>query len=457
VLAFLVVPLIVGVIIAGSKFAGATAPVDRPAYTGPLPAPTYDPAKRVAVIVTSAHGAEITDALPTFEILARSGAFNVYVVAPERTIVPFISSNLDGDSGLDFVPHYSYASYDAAIGKDPDLIAIPYEGYDAATGKAPDLLAWVRAHAGPNTTLLGICVGSSILADTGLLDGHRATTNTYWIDRSETAHPQVQWVHGVRYVDDGRVITSTNLAAGVDATLHTVSRLVGRSVAEEVARQLGYTHTAYLDNPRYQAPPQDNFPLPIIEDEMFQWHQEQLGVLLSDGVSEFSLAARIDPCTAALAAKARVFAPRRAPIVSRDGLVLLPRYDFATVPALDRVVVPSSDPAAARQQAIATWDQLRPDRPVQDVHPDVGPGGSAYEATLRDLARYHNGMIVVPIANGRNVPIDTLRLTGSAWPIEPIGTHLGLGLLGVGLVLLVSRVPLLRRHAPAPSYALSRS
>jgi hypothetical protein len=142
--------------------------------------------------------------------------------------------------------------------------------------------------------------------------------------------------------------------------------------------------------------------------------------------------------------------------VSRDGLVLLPRYDFATVPALDRVVVPGGDPTTARQQAIAAWEQLRPDRPVQDVYRDVGPGGSAYEATLRVLARHHNGMIVVPIANGLNVPTDTLRLADAAWPIQPIGTHPGLGPLGVALVLLISRVPL-RRRTPARSYALFRS
>jgi putative intracellular protease/amidase len=306
--------------------------------------------------------------------------------------------------------------------------------------------------------LLGICVGSSILADTGLLDGHQATTNSYWFDRSSLAHPQVHWVHGVRYVDDAAVITSTNLASGVDATLHTVSRLVSRSVADDVARQLGYTHTTYLDAPRFHAPPATAFPpLPLAENDMFEWPQERLGVLLSDGVSEFALAALLDPYTASLAAKPQLFALSRAPIVSRDGLVFLPRYDFSTVPTLDRVVVPGGDPTTARQQAIAAWNQLRPDRLVQEIHRDVGPGESAYEASLQDLGRHHNGMIVVPVADSLNVPTNSLQLTDAAWPIEPIGAHLLLGLLGVGLVLLISRVPLRRRTAPARSYALAGS
>jgi AraC family transcriptional regulator, transcriptional activator FtrA len=137
VLAFFIVPLLVGMVNLGSKFASIAPVVDRPVYTGPVPAPTYDPSKRIAVIVASAHGAEITDALPTIEILSRSGAFNVYVVAPERTVLPL---GADADTGLDFIPHFSYAGYDTTIGKDPDLIALPYSGIDAATSKAPELL-----------------------------------------------------------------------------------------------------------------------------------------------------------------------------------------------------------------------------------------------------------------------------------------------------------------------------
>jgi transcriptional regulator GlxA family with amidase domain len=456
VLAFFIVPLIFGIVNAGSKFASASAPIARAPFTGSLSAPTYDPAKRIAVVVVSAQGAEITDALPTYEILARSGAFNVYVVAPERTLMHFISSNADADPGLDFVPDFSFAGYDATIGKAPDLIAIPYEGIDAASGKAPDLLAWVRAHDGPQTTLLGICVGSSILADTGLLDGHQATTNTYFMDRTAQAHPLVQWVSGVRYVDDGSVITSTNLASGVDATLHAVSRLAGRSVAVDVARQLGYTHTSYLDDPTFQAPNLGAFPLPLIENEMFEWRKEQLGVLLSDGVSEMALAALLDPYTSSMTAKNYVFAPTRAVVRSRDGLTLSPRYEFRTVPALDRVVVPGGDLTASRQQAIAAWEQLRPDRPVEDVHREVGHGVSAYEATLQDLGRNHNSMVAMPIADALFVPTDSLRLADAAWPIEPIATHLALGFLGVAAVLIPGRIPLRRPSAVRP-YALSQS
>src|SRR5215510_13912346 len=106
-----------------------------------------------------------------------------------------------------------------------------------------------------------------------------------------------------------------------------------------------------------------------------------------------ALAGLLDPYTSSLVAEARLLAPVRAPIRSRGGLVLLPRDDFSTVPALDRVVVPAGDATAARQQAVAAWEGLHPDRPVQEIHRDVGHGQSAYEATLQDLGRRRNGMV----------------------------------------------------------------
>src|SRR6266516_964717 len=90
VLVFLFVPFIAGSVNLGIKMAGSAASITHSASTGPLPTPAYDPAKKIAVLVASTSGAESTDALPTFEILARSRAFNVYIVAPQRKVLPFV-------------------------------------------------------------------------------------------------------------------------------------------------------------------------------------------------------------------------------------------------------------------------------------------------------------------------------------------------------------------------------
>jgi transcriptional regulator GlxA family with amidase domain len=451
VLVFLFVPFMAGSVNLGIKMAGSAPSIRNSAYTGPLPTPAYDPAKKIAVVVASYSGAEITDALPTFEILARSRAFNVYIVAPERKVLPFAPS-VGAETGLDFVPHFSFADYARAIGKKPDLIAIPYlPGYTPTRDAA--VVNWIRANTGTQTIIDGICIGTATLADTGLLNGHKATTNTNVFKSLQTRFPKVRWVRNVRYVDDGNIITSTNLASGIDATLHVVSRLVGRSVAEDVARQIGYTHTSYLDNPRFQYPA---LPIgPVLENAAFSWHQEQLGVLLYDGVSEMGLAGLLDPYTSSLVAKASVFATKPGPITSRDGLILLPRYDLQTVPALDRVVIPGGEMNSSQHQALAAWNSLHPDRQAEAIERNVGHGETAYEATIQDLARRYNGMVAAAMAAILFVPDATLPPDANL-PIEPLAMPLLLGLLGVGLVFALSRLRF-RRHTPVRSSTVAGS
>jgi putative intracellular protease/amidase len=153
--------------------------------------------------VSGPRGVEIGDAMEAFEVLARSDLYNVYTVAPERKPLSLNPGPTLGGSSIDFIPHFSFAGYDQQIGRAPDLIAIPYfdTGYtpegDAAT------LDWIRAHFGSNTTILGICSGNVILADTGLVAGRNATTNTWTFDRVQAASPTTNWLHNLRYVDDG--------------------------------------------------------------------------------------------------------------------------------------------------------------------------------------------------------------------------------------------------------------
>ncbi len=452
VLAFLLVPFLAGFVNLGIKTYGSTASIPHAAYTGPFPTPTYDPTKKIAVVMASYSGDEITDALPTFEILARSGAFNVYMVAPERKVLPFVASNMNADTGLDFVPHFSFADYTKKIGKKPDLIAIPYlSGYTPTRDVA--VVNWIRANTGPHTIIDGICFGTMTLADTGLLNGHQATTNTVIFNQLQTHFPNVRWMRNVRYVDDGNIITSTNLASGMDATLHVVSRLVGRSVAEDVARQIGYTHTTYLDNPRFQYPA---LPIgPLLENAAFSWHQDRLGVLLYDGVSELDLAGLLDPYTSSLTAKAYVFAPKRAPITSRDGLILIPRYDLQTVPSLDRVVLPGGETNSSQHQALAVWNSSHPDRQAESIQRNVGHGETAFEATIQDLARHYNGPLASATADILFVP-DAKLPADARLPIEPLAMPLLLGLIGIGLVFALSRLRF-RRHTPVRSSTVAAS
>ena len=451
--AILLVPTTIAVANTESRLNDASEPFDAPAYTGALPAlPTPDPTKKIAVVLSGPRGSEIGDTLEAYEILARSGMFNVYSVAPERTVLPLGPTAYQGASSLDFVPQLSLAEYDAQIGRAPDVIAIPWwdGGYSPQRDAAE--LDWIRSHFGPNTTLLGICVGTEIVADTGLVAGHAATTNFQTFGYVESHAPGARWLHNVRYVDDGNVVTSSTLTSGIDATLHVVDRLAGRATALDVARQIGYTQTGALDDPAFQPP---NFLLESTFTVGFEGPKQQLGILLYDGVTELGESGIID--TDILTARPFAVAPERRIIQSRNGFLFLPRYDFTSAPALDRVLVPAGENDAAKQQVMAAWSALHPGQPAEDIYHSVGSDETAYDASIRELAQTHDGIFARGAADVLFYTANPQDFSNARLPVNEAVVGLALMLLGAILVFAASHIRIPRRRrlrlqsAPQPA------
>jgi transcriptional regulator GlxA family with amidase domain len=99
----------------------------------------------------------------------------------------------------------------------------------------PDV-ALALASIRPGTRLVSICTGAFVLAATGVLDGRPATTHWRFADALRALHPAVLLDENVLFVDDGDVLTSAGLAAGIDLCLHIIRRDHGTSVANDVAR-----------------------------------------------------------------------------------------------------------------------------------------------------------------------------------------------------------------------------
>jgi transcriptional regulator GlxA family with amidase domain len=106
--------------------------------------------------------------------------------------------------------------------------------------KDPDHLDWVR-HTHESVSLMtSVCTGSLVFAAAGLLSNRPATT--YWasMDMLVDTDPSIQPRPEDRYVDDGDVITSAGVSAGIDMALHLVLRLAGEARAREVKRGIQY-------------------------------------------------------------------------------------------------------------------------------------------------------------------------------------------------------------------------
>ncbi|GAA5142420.1 DJ-1/PfpI family protein [Pseudonocardia adelaidensis] len=421
--AVLLLPGASAAVFAPATFAAQYAPgPDRPV---PAAAPAaHDPTRPTAVVVLGEHGAIVSDALAPYEILAATGRFNVYTVAARHRLVPLTG-------GLDLVPDLTFDELAARLGTAaPDLVVVPALPDVGEPSTAP-LTTWLRAQYDRGSLLLSVCNGSGVLASAGLLDGRPATAHWLRLATFESRYPQVDWVHGRRFVDDGDIVTTAGILSGIDGTLHVVERLAGPSVAAGAAAAIRWRH--YLADPPVVT--DDAAPDPVaIVNAGYRWDPPSIGVALTDGVGEIELASVFDVHGGhSLAARTLAVSAGGAPVHSRHGLTFLPRADLASAaPRLDRLLVPG---AGAVTQV--------PGGPAPEhVHDEPG---FAYDAAVRDVARTVDVATARWTAKVLELPTDGIELDGPAWPWGPTATLLALFLPGL-VVAVALAVRQLRRR-----------
>ena len=108
----------------------------------------------------------------------------------------------------------------------------------------PALLQWLRLQHAGGTVLGGVCIGSIMLARSGLLDGRSATTHWSSAKSFAACYPAVRLEADKPIVDDGDLITSAGLMAWSELGLRLVDRLMGPSIAADTARFLVIEHSA---------------------------------------------------------------------------------------------------------------------------------------------------------------------------------------------------------------------
>ncbi|MFM7294395.1 MAG: DJ-1/PfpI family protein [Burkholderiales bacterium] len=120
-----------------------------------------------------------------------------------------------------------------------DVLIVPGGVVDAEVGN-PDVIAWIKRIASHAQLVASVCTGAFMLAEAGLLSGRSATT--HWEDAEDLArrYPDVNVINDRRWVDQGSVVTSGGISAGIDMSLHLVERLAGRALAMRTARQMAF-------------------------------------------------------------------------------------------------------------------------------------------------------------------------------------------------------------------------
>jgi transcriptional regulator GlxA family with amidase domain len=138
------------------------------------------------------------------------------------------------------------------------------------------LLKALREAGQRGVIIVGLCLGSYVLAAAGLLDGRKATTHWMWTEDLASRYPLVQVERDVLYVDAGQIITSAGVAAGIDCCLHLLRRLYGAEIANRVARRMVVPphrqggQAQYIDQPLNKSGKVDRFAI------LLEWLQTNL-------------------------------------------------------------------------------------------------------------------------------------------------------------------------------------
>lgn len=177
---------------------------------------------------------ELLDFTGPFEVfsvtneLADDALMNVYTVAEEKRAVRT-------KNGLSVNPDYAIKN-----APSPEILIVPGgRGTRLLLQNAP-VIDWLKTRADSAERVLSVCTGSLLLARAGVLDGLKATTHHLAMDELKQAGPNVEILTGERFVDNGKVVTSAGISAGIDMSLYVVGRMYGETAAKKTAGHMEY-------------------------------------------------------------------------------------------------------------------------------------------------------------------------------------------------------------------------
>jgi putative intracellular protease/amidase len=102
------------------------------------------------------------------------------------------------------------------------------------------ILEFLRQRSATAQVTMSVCSGSAILAKAGLLDGRRATSNKQFFSLATAQSGKVNWIEQARWVEDGNMVTSSGVSAGIDMALAVIAHLYGQERAEQIAAVTEY-------------------------------------------------------------------------------------------------------------------------------------------------------------------------------------------------------------------------
>ena len=137
--------------------------------------------------------------------------------------------------GMRVTPDHSFADCPPL-----DILCVPGGWGTRRELSNPVMLDWLRSRAQQVELLTSVCTGAMLLGFAGLLEGRRATTHWRSLDWMAESFPATTVLYDQHVVEDGDLITSAGISAGIDMALTVVARYHGEAIARATARQMEY-------------------------------------------------------------------------------------------------------------------------------------------------------------------------------------------------------------------------
>jgi transcriptional regulator GlxA family with amidase domain len=299
----------------------------------------------VIAIVGENRGTELVDFVIPYGVLMQADVADVFTVATRPGVMKMRPA-------LQLQPQATTREFNARFPDGADYVIVPA----VVERDDPVLLGWIAAQGRRGATVVSICDGALVVARTGLMNGHRATA--HWATRAyrKQQYPDTQWLENVRYVADGRIVSSAGISAAIPTSLALVEAIAGQDRAKTVANALGVAewgaqHDSEAFRPRFGV----NLTAFAATNYTNRWFHsiQSIGVPVAVGVDEIALAVTADAYSRTGRSHALSLAASGEPMATRHGLVLVPDRVVGGQDPVDRVLPGFDDTPSAQ-----TFDQV---------------------------------------------------------------------------------------------------
>lgn len=183
------------------------------------------------------NNAEVLDFSGPFEVfsvasrfLDKDDKFNVFLLSEK-------DKTIEARGGYKVNVHYTISNH-------PPLDALlVVGGIHTEEIKKPQVIQWINQQSKKVKIISSVCTGAFLLAESNVVTEHTVTTHWEDIEDLRDQYPLLNVVDNVRWVDEGNIISSAGISAGIDMSLYLVSKIKNMKLAEKTAKQMQFDWT----------------------------------------------------------------------------------------------------------------------------------------------------------------------------------------------------------------------